>query len=276
MLNNLIEYLKKPELYAKSTSKFWDDEHISEGMLESHLNPEGGASRPHRFMDKSVEWIAEVTPVDSYAKVLDLGCGPGLYAERMYGKGYQITGIDFSKRSIEYAISKAKAESMEIEYIYKNYLEIDYDNEFDLIILIYCDLGALTVLERNTILKKVYKSLKPGGRFIFDIHTPKQYEGRKEENTWYVEEKNGFFRPCDSLCLESHYIYENNIRLDQYVVVGIDDRVDVIRVWDHFFTLEDIKAEVNVLGFKYIEAFSDVAGAPYCEESKTMCIILEK
>ena len=39
MFNELKKYSIKPELYAPSTDKFWDDEHISKGMLEAHLNP---------------------------------------------------------------------------------------------------------------------------------------------------------------------------------------------------------------------------------------------
>jgi hypothetical protein len=35
----LLQYLsKKPTLYAPSSSKFWDDEYISKGMLEAHFD----------------------------------------------------------------------------------------------------------------------------------------------------------------------------------------------------------------------------------------------
>ncbi len=41
-------------------------------------------------------------------KLLDLGCGAGIYSELLYDKGFSVTGIDFSKRSIEYAQNHAK------------------------------------------------------------------------------------------------------------------------------------------------------------------------
>jgi len=127
MLNKILEYLKKPELYAESTSKFWDDDHISKGMLEAHLHPTwDAATRNYKFVDNSVEWISKLAPSEKYKKLLDLGCGPGLYAERFVKKGYKLTGVDFSKRSIEYAKEKAKEKALDIEYIYKNYLQIDY------------------------------------------------------------------------------------------------------------------------------------------------------
>ena len=39
MLNKLAKLCIKPELYAPSSSAFWDDPHISEGMLSAHLEP---------------------------------------------------------------------------------------------------------------------------------------------------------------------------------------------------------------------------------------------
>lgn len=115
MINSIIEYSKKPELYAKSTSKFWDDEHISKSMLEAHLEPNiDAASRNHKFIDQSVEWINRIVPAQEYKSVLDLGCGPGLYTERLYNKGYSVTGVDLSKRSIEYAKKQAKGKYQNI------------------------------------------------------------------------------------------------------------------------------------------------------------------
>ena len=100
--------LKKPELYAlNATSLYralWDDEHISKGMLESHLNPdEDGATNNHAFVFKSAQWIANLAPPPQFEKLLDLGCGPGIYAERFAKEGYSVTGVDYSKRSIGYA-----------------------------------------------------------------------------------------------------------------------------------------------------------------------------
>ena len=56
-----------------------------------------------------------------------------------------------------------------IKYIYKNYLEIDYTNEVNLITLIYCDFGVFSDLQRDLLLQKVYHALKHGGKFIFDV-----------------------------------------------------------------------------------------------------------
>lgn len=277
MLKELFGYLKKPDLYAQSTSKFWDDEHISKGMLEAHLHPNWeAASRGHDLIDKSVEWIAQIAPSSTYKNILDLGCGPGLYAERLYKKGYNITGIDFSQRSINYARKKVRERNQEINYIYKNYMDIDYKNEFEIVILIYCDFGVLSDISRQVLLKKIYESLKPGGKLIFDIFTLKEFEKKKESNTWYVSEEGGFWKPDKHICLESHFIYEGDVRLDQYVIIDKDERVDIIRNWHKQYTKDSIISEIKKAGFNKIDIYSDVAGKQYSEHTKVMGIVAEK
>lgn len=104
MLERLKSYEIKPPAYTRSESKFWEDSHISKYMLEAHLNSEkDAASRTHRFMDESVQWIKALLPPNEYPKLLDLGCGPGLYCERFWASGYNVTGVDYAKRSIDYA-----------------------------------------------------------------------------------------------------------------------------------------------------------------------------
>lgn len=277
MLDKIFQYLKRPKLYEESTAKFWDDEHISKGMLKAHLDPDlEAASREHCFIDSSVEWISELVPCKNYKKLLDLGCGPGLYAERLAEKGYLLAAIDFSKRSIEYAKQKAEEKGYNIEYIYKNYLEIEYGDEFDLIILIYCDFGALSHVQREMLLKKIYDAMKIGGKFIFDVFTPKNYEGKAESNAWYLNEGGGFWAPDAHICIEAHYIYEENIRLNQYVIIDKEGKINAYRIWDHYYTKDTISEELKKVGFKNIQVFSDVTGNPYDMKSKTMCIVVEK
>lgn len=277
MLKELFKYLKKPKLYAHNTCKFWDDEHISKGLLKAHLDPQlEASSRCHNFIDKSVEWITEIAPSSNYKKLLDLGCGPGLYAERLFKKGYKITGIDYSKRSINYAMDKACERNQDINYIYKNYLEINYNNEFDLVTLIYCDFVVLSDEHREILLKKVYDSMKVGGRFIFDVFTLKEFEDKKESNTWYLSEGSGFWKSERHICFESHFIYERDVRLDQFTIIDKDGKVDIIRNWFKVYTKDTIIKEIKKAGFNKIEIYSDVTGKPYSKESKTMCIVVEK
>jgi len=84
----LLKYSKQPEVFAMGTSNFWDDPYISKNMLAAHLNPDwDAASRRPRTIDKTVAWIND-NFLHGQSTVLDLGCGPGLYAERLAKLGH--------------------------------------------------------------------------------------------------------------------------------------------------------------------------------------------
>lgn len=96
MYDNLLTIFEKPSLYKKMEIPFWDDEHISLQMLKAHLNPEfNGASRKLDFINKSADWITRIVRPSEFNELLDIGCGPGIYAERFAQFGYSVTGIVF-------------------------------------------------------------------------------------------------------------------------------------------------------------------------------------
>ena len=74
-------------------------------------------------------------------------------------------------RSIEYAVEQAKSNHKDIKYVYMNYLDIDYENEFDFVTLIYCEFGVLPTAERAKLLIKIRKALKKDGFLILDGFT---------------------------------------------------------------------------------------------------------
>ena len=54
-------------------------------MLEAHLNPDlDAASKNHQIISREAVWFKEKLNLRSGMKVLDLGCGPGLYCEKFY------------------------------------------------------------------------------------------------------------------------------------------------------------------------------------------------
>lgn len=276
MFDQLAVFLKKPELYAPGTGPFWDDGHISKMMLQAHLNPDwDAASRNHAFLDRSAEWIAQIAPPSRYRKLLDLGCGPGLYAERFHNAGYCVTGIDFSRRSIAYAEEQSRLHHSKTDYRCQNYLTMDFTEQFDVITLIYCDYPAMPVTDRILLLKKVYRALKPGGKFIFDVFTPSMR--KKESHTWQYCEKGGFWCERPHVCLESVYQYDDadETELRQSVVLT-QDAIRCYRIWDHFFTKEKLLSEVYPTGFGDATLYGDVAGKAFSDTGKTICGVFIK
>ena len=273
----LLNYIKhRPEVYEKSSSAFWDDEHISKHMLEAHLNPNSdGASRRHSFIQQSADWIAGYCNGGKGKGLLDLGCGPGIYAELLADKGFCVTGIDLSKRSIEYAKRQSGEREKNIQYRCQDYLELDYRDEFDVVILIYCDFGVLSPQSRRVLLKKVHLALKEGGILILDGFSV-TYLNKFEEKETVQYEESGFLSAEPYVIIQRNSVYGDTANtLEQCLVVTKDD-CKCYNLWNQLYSEGNLRAEVTRAGFRKADFFDDVTGKTFTGRTTTLCVTARK
>lgn len=279
-LFQVFESHKEPAYFenAKTQEDFWDNDHISKMMLIAHLNPEwDAASRKPKTIEDTCQWLKKILNYQSGQSLLDLGCGPGLYTSKFYAQGLRITGIDYSKRSLDYAKNQALKNKQDIVYLYKNYLEIDYQEAFEVITLIYCDFGVLSPLDRSALLHKIYMALKPGGHFVFDVWTLANSELTSVYKNWFIHEKQGFWKPTPHLELVNKVFYEEDlISLKQHIIVEEQTRVSVYNLWEQCYTYGSITELLGAHGFEVVSITSDLTGRPYSESSKLMGVVARK
>ncbi|MGI6106239.1 MAG: class I SAM-dependent methyltransferase [Raoultibacter sp.] len=273
MYSTILDALKSdPKLYEPSKIAFWDDDHISKSMLANHLSATSdGATRNHAGVIRSADWIA--TFFSEGDSLLDLGCGPGIYAELFAEKGGKVNGIDISRRSIAYAKESAALKGLDIAYECKNYLEMDYQNQFDVVTLIYCDFGVLDIESQQILLEKIYTALKPGGTFVMDVFSLEQYANWIDGIKTTFED-GGFWSEKPYLCIKKDKRYEDDYFLEQYVIVTKED-CRTYNLWNHAFSKEELTEELGSAGFADLEFYSDIAGGQG-NESSTICVVARK
>jgi SAM-dependent methyltransferase len=271
----ITQYAVKPPLFEPGEPHFWDDPHIAKGMLEAHLSPAtDAASRRPETIDKEILNLMASGVLRPGHKVLDLGCGPGLYASRLAARGLKVTGIDISESSIEYATTQAKLKGLNIEYRCMSFFNLVYDAEFDAAAQIYWEIGTFSDAKRDELLAKIHRALRPGGTFIFDVNAPPP-KPDVHTTTWDIS-TGGFWRPGPHLTLEQHFNYpEANARLHQYIIVD-EYKVAVYRIWFHDYTLNTIKPVLEKAGFIITHTWNDLSGTPYKEGGESLAIIAKK
>jgi len=278
----LFEELEKinmrPEPFEFYTaSDLWNDDHTSEQMLAFHLNPEiDVSSRKAAFIDRSVEWIAAHFHVGAGIKIADFGCGPGLYAAGLARKQAEVTGVDFSKRSIQYAQKAAIREGLSIHYINQNYLDFETDDRFHLILMIMCDFCALSPRQREKMLAKFHAILKPGGCVLLDVYSMNAFEQRQEAAIYEANMLDGFWSPNKYYGFQNTFKYmSENVVLDKYSLFE-SDRTRTVYNWLQYFSPEDLEKELAECKFAVEEIFSDVAGSPYDPQANEFAVIVKK
>ncbi len=274
-ISNILSKAKQPELYEKGSAFMWTDGHISQQLLNVHLNPDVDlASRRASTIKKTADWIMDSAKKQKM-KVLDLGCGPGLYTEHFAQQGHDVTGVDISKTSIDYARKQAVQKNLNISYICSNYLDLELDEDnFDLVILIYTDLGVLLPNEREQLLKLIHRVLKRGSLFIFDVLNDNDFEKKTMPKNWEVE-ASGFWRPTPYIVLSESFQYSSEkVILYQHVVIDETDQVEVYRFWTHFFSHFDLGKILFNNSFSTISYHDDILpeGDLWSGDNVTFCV----
>ena len=244
----------------KGTSFMWSDPYISKQLLQIHLNSEVDiGSRKKTTIRKTTKWILQSHDPKKELNILDLGCGPGLYTEIFTKSGHKVTGIDISKSSIDYAIRSAKEKGLSTKYQSGNYLNIDLEKEqYDLITLIYTDLGVLTPSEREKLLGNIFMALKKGGILIFDVLKDVNLKEKLSPKSWEVREV-GFWKETPYLALSDSFLYEKEkVIMFQHTIIDSNGEVDNYRFWTHFFSQNDISTILKKQNFKNIEFREDI------------------
>ncbi len=278
MFEKLEEIHERPELFESYTaSELWTDEHTSSQMLAFHLDgTKDISSRNAPFIDRSVEWIASRFRIGKGTRIADFGCGPGLYANRLAKRHAEVTGIDFSRRSIEYARRAAADEKLSVDYVIQNYLEFETRDRFDLILMIMCDFCALSPAQRKAMAEKFHKLLKPGGSLLLDVYSPVAFDQREEASSYEVNAYGGFWSPSRYFCFQNTFKYAaERVVLDKYTIVE-RGRTRTVYNWMQHFTPEELAGELAGSNFSAGELYADVAGGPYNAKSEVFAAVAGK
>lgn len=275
MFNEIKQINSKPKPFEYYTAdELWSNGHTAKIMLEYHLNETVDlSSRNKAFIDRSVEWITDYFQISDKISIADFGCGPGLYTTKFAENGAMVTGIDFSKNSLNYAKKIAEQKHLNINYTHTNYLQFETTEQFDLITMIMCDFCALSPEQRKILLHKFSSMLKPNGSLLLDVYSEHSLNEKTESATYERNHLNSFWSPEEYYCFINIFKYENEkVSLDKYTIIE-KDRKRVVYNWLQHFSKESLKYELENNGFIASEFFANVAGDKFDSDSFEFAVV---
>jgi SAM-dependent methyltransferase len=255
-LMDLVNRHCPPEPWSEGDNIPWNDPGFSRRMLNEHLSQShDAASRRFTIIDRQVGWIHSTLLSGQPSRILDLGCGPGFYSERLSHLGHMCYGIDYSPASIEHAVDTTKMEQLDCNYVCQDIRQAEFPTHVDLVMLIYGEFNIFRPSDAAKILDKSWQALDPGGTLLLEPHTyPMVRKLGKRNASWYSS-VGGLFSDRSHVVLKENFWDESSHSSTiRYYVLQIETK-KVIRYAQSFQGYKDAEycALLSAHGFGNIE-----------------------
>jgi len=263
-LIDIIHRQSNPQPWSEGEKIPWNDPAFSKRMLKEHLSQaHDAASRRSETIDAQVDWIHQVVLKGRPSRILDLGCGPGLYTARLAGLGHSCTGIDFSPASIAYAKEQAVARNLDCQYTEADIRSAEYGSGYDLIMSIFGEFNVFRPEDARKILHKSFAALKPGGYLLLEPHTfEKVRELGNQPRSWHTAE-SGLFGDEPYLYLQENIWAEAaRVAIQRYYIIdATSGKVASHSSSMQAYTNEDYRTLLTECGFVAVTFFDSIGGS---------------
>ncbi len=265
----LIELIQRPAVPAPWTEGEkipWNDPDFSARMLKEHLSQEhDAASRRFSVIDQHVDWMHNGVLAGKPARILDLGCGPGFYTQRLAQLGHSCVGIDFSPASIAYAQAQAAANGWDCAYHLGDIRTAETGSGFGLVMNIYGELNVFHPDDVRTILRKAHAALNPGGMLLLEPHTFDAIKAIGKEAPAWSSAESGLFSPKPHLYLEENYWdADSRTAMQRYFIIdAATNEVTFHASTMQAYTNEEYIALLEECGFTDVEILPSLGNVEY-------------
>ncbi len=194
--------------------------------------------------------------------IVDLGCGTGNLTIPLALEGYQLTGIDLSEDMLAVAEQKTSEHKSQlrggaIRWVQQDLREWDLGEQVDVALSICDSLNYL--LEEEDIVdafRQTFEGLKPGGLFLFDVHTPEQLFA-------YADSQPFFLNEDDVAYIWTSELDEERVQIEHDLTIFVKDSgKDTFRRIDEThqqraYSLQWLKEMLLAVGFTEVHMAAD-------------------
>ena len=198
------------------------------------------------------------------ARILDVACGKGRHAKYLNSIGFDVTGVDLSLNSIEYA---KKYENKKLKFHQHDMRNVFEENKFDIVTNLFTSFGYFdNTLDDQKAISSMAGNLKKGGLLLIDFMNVKKVIMNLVANEIKFIEDVKF--KISRKIIDNHIIKKINIE-DEENIFSHQEKV-------HCLTLFNFTEMLEKANMKIINLFGDYDLNNFDEQKSDRLIILAK
>ncbi|MDD4005311.1 MAG: class I SAM-dependent methyltransferase [Elusimicrobiaceae bacterium] len=195
------------------------------------------------------EFFARALGLKRGMSVLDVACGQGRHSVLLAGKGLAVTGVDVTRAYLDDARAYAKREGVNARFVRTDMRKLAYSGEFDGALCAFTSFGYFDRKTNFDVLKRIFRALKPGGRFVIDVISREYLERYMEPRDWFEMPEGGFL-------LEEHEFDARAGRVRTRMVRILENGRIMDRAFGHIvYGAEELKALLLKAGFEPLKSW---------------------
>jgi len=275
----LIDILNRqtpPPAWGELKKIPWNAVEFSQRMLKEHLSQaHDAASRRSEIINCHIQWIHEQILGGQAQRVLDLGCGPGLYTQRLAQLGHPCSGIDFSPAAVEYARMEAEKAGLSCSYVLDDLAQADFGQDYDLVMFIYGEFNTFPPEEARQILHKARGALKAGGKLLLELSQMDPVRRRGEQaSSWYTAAE-GLMSAEAHICLKECFWDETAaVTTERYYVIDAGSgNVTQMNSVTQVYTDDRLKEMLEESGFSNLRFFEGLGGVVFPGQEEMFAVL---
>lgn len=227
----------------------WDDPAFSERMLAQHLDQShGAATRRLPEVRALVQIMLAWLDLRAGSRLLDVTCGPGIYAAEFARRDVAVTGIDFGPASVRYA--RGLCAGLPVDIHQGDVREMDFSGQgFDAAIYLYGQFTVLRPEESLDVLRRIRAALRPGAKLLLEILDDAHID--KQDSTWWYTDRGGLWGDFPFLHLgERRFDTEARAVIERFHVLNLDSgEMSTYGLSDQAYTAEMMAGMLAEAGF---------------------------
>jgi ubiquinone/menaquinone biosynthesis C-methylase UbiE len=221
---------------------------------------------PARQTGAEARYIAKKLGLSRGKSFLDCPCGIGRISIPLARQGIKVTGVDITKAYLDELSQKAIALNLRINLIHSDMRRINFDSKFDAAGNLWTSFGYFEKESDNLlVLKRIYRALKPGGKFMLHVIN----------RDWIVRNfrANDWFESRGMKVLEQRRMDLSDSVSDSfwhYIKGGIEK---IYRTRIRMYSYHELREMMRKAGFTDINGYGSMNDEPITWDRRMMFII---
>jgi ubiquinone/menaquinone biosynthesis C-methylase UbiE len=255
----------------------WNDPAFSARMLREHLDENhGAASRRTAEREAQIAWLWNELGLQPGHRLLDVTCGPGLYAVPLAERGVTVTGVDFGPAAIAHARQTAAAAgvSERCAFIEEDVRRFAYpEAAYDAALFIYGQLAVFPREEAASLLDRIARSLRPGGKLCVELLNQEQVD--KKDSSWWYTDNTGIWGDAPFLHLgQRFWDAEQQLSTERFQILHLETgRLDEIVLSDQTYAVAEMTEMMHQAGFASVSVYPAWDGLPLSDAKEWLVYV---